>query len=78
MYLSEARVGENYTVKKIMLPFETQRRLEALGMTDSARISVLNCKGGGILIIKLRGTRFALGKNITQNIEVRADNECGQ
>ena len=70
MYLSEARVGENYTVKKIMLPFETQRRLEALGMTDRAPVSVLNRKGKGILIIKLRGTRFALGYNITRNIEV--------
>lgn len=73
MYLSEARVSENYTVKKIMLPFETQRRLEALGMTDKAPVSVLNRKGKGILIIKLRGTRFALGYNITRNIEVDRD-----
>ena len=78
MKLSEGIKGGEYIVEKIDLPFEMQRRLEALGMTDSARISVLNCKGGGILIIKLRGTRFALGKNIRQKIEVRADNECGQ
>ena len=56
-----------------MLPFETQRRLEALGMTDRAPVSVLNRKGKGILIIKLRGTRFALGYNITRNIEVDRD-----
>ena len=78
MKLNEAFKGGKYIVQAIDLPFEMQRRLEALGMTDSARISVLNCKGGGILIIKLRGTRFAMGKNITQNIEVRADYECGQ
>ena len=70
MYLCEARVGGNYTVEKINLPFETERRLEALGMTDKAPVTVLNRKGKGILIIKLRGTRFALGYNITKNIDV--------
>ena len=72
MQLNEARVGQTYTVKRIDLPFEMQRRLEALGMTDEAPVSVLNRKGKGILIIKLRGTRFALGYNITKNIEVAA------
>ena len=70
MYLSEACVGKNYTVIKLDLPFETERRLEALGMTDRAPVSVINRKGKGILIIKLRGTRFALGYNITKNITV--------
>ncbi len=70
MYLSEASVGKNYTVEKIDLPFETERRLEALGMTNRAPVSVINRKGKGILIIKLRGTRFALGYNITKNITV--------
>ena len=55
MQLNEARVGQTYTVKRIDLPFEMQRRLEALGMTDEAPVSVLNRKGKGILIIKLRG-----------------------
>ena len=55
----------------IDLPFETRRRLEALGMTNLTQISVLNRKGKGILIIKLRGTRLALGCTITQNIQVR-------
>ena len=43
---------------------------------------MLNGKGKGILIIKLRGTRFALGYNITKNIQVeeaseRSDTEDG-
>ncbi len=70
MELSEARVDKGYIVKKIDLPFETERRLQALGMTQDAPIIVLNRKGKGILIIKLRGTRFALGYNITRNILV--------
>ena len=48
-----------------------ERRLEALGMTRGTPVSVLSRKGKGILIIKLRGTRFALGYNITRNIEVK-------
>ncbi len=73
MFLSSAETGRRYIVEKIALPFETQRRLEALGMTHRAPVDVLNRKGKGILIIRLRGTRFALGRNITENIEVEPD-----
>lgn len=75
MQLSECNVGKIYKVKKITLPLELERRLEALGMTDGASVSILNKKGKGILIIKLRGTRFALGNNITKNIEVGESDE---
>ena len=71
MYLKDAQIGRNYIVEKIGLPFQLERRLEALGMTNKTPVSVLNRKGKGILIIKLRGTRFALGYNITKNIEVK-------
>lgn len=71
MYLKDAQIGRTYVVQKISLPFQLERRLEALGMTSQTPVSVLNRKGKGILIIKLRGTRFALGYNITQNIEVK-------
>lgn len=68
MLLKDAKIGRTYTVKSIHLPFQLERRLEALGMTRQTAISVLNRKG--ILIIKLRGIRFALGYNITKNITV--------
>lgn len=64
MLLKDAQVGWTYIVEAIHLPFQMERRLEALGMTRQTSISVLNRKGKGILIIKLRGTRFALGYNI--------------
>lgn len=70
MLLKDAQVGRTYIVEAIHLPFQMERRLEALGMTRQTSISVLNRKGKGILIIKLRGTRFALGYNITKNIPV--------
>ena len=72
MLLKDAKIGQTYVVRKISLPSRMERRLEALGMTDRTPVTVLNRKGKGILIIKLRGTRFALGYNITKNIEVEA------
>ncbi len=70
MLLKDAQVGRTYIVEAIHLPFQMERRLEALGMTRQTSISVLNRKGKGILIVKLRGTRFALGYNITKTITV--------
>ncbi|HIZ72677.1 MAG TPA: FeoA domain-containing protein [Candidatus Gallimonas intestinavium] len=70
MQLCEAQKEHDYTVKAIHLPFETERRLQALGMTDNTPIRVVNRKGKGILVVRLRGTRFAFGYNITKNIEV--------
>ena len=71
MFLKDIQIGQSCVVESLNLPFELERRLEALGMTTGTTISVLNRKGKGIMIIKLRGTRFALGYNITQNIKVR-------
>ncbi len=71
MLLKDARIGDVCIVEDIALPSRMERRLEALGMTKNTPVSVINRKGRGILIIKLRGTRFALGYNITKNIKVR-------
>lgn len=70
MILKDAQIERTYTVETVHLPFQLERRLEALGMTRRTSISVLNRKGKGTLIIKLRGTRFALRYNITKNITV--------
>ncbi len=71
MLLKDIDTGKSCIVEKIDLPFQMERRLEALGMTKESVISVLNRKGKGIMIIKLRGTRFALGYHMTKNITVR-------
>ena len=51
MYLKDAQIGRTYIVEEISLPFQMERRREALGMTRQTPISVLNRKGKGILII---------------------------
>ena len=71
MYLCEGKIGNDYKVEDIKLPVNMEKRLEALGMTRGTSVAVLNSKSRGILIVKVRGTRFAFGRNITENILVR-------
>lgn len=75
MLLKDIAAGQACIVEEIDLPFQMERRLEALGMTRQTRVSVVNRKGKGILIIKLRGSRFALGCQITDRITVRKAGE---
>ena len=41
MILKDAQIGRTYTVKTVHLPFQLERRLEALGMTRRTSISVV-------------------------------------
>ncbi len=75
MLLKDVKIGQSCTVERINLPFQMERRLQSLGMTKESTISVLNRKGKGIMIIKLRGSRFALGYHMTKNITVKEVNE---
>ena len=60
-----------YIVRGMSLPLKTAKRLEALGMISGTKIAVLNKKKSALIVI-VRGTRFALGKAIAQNIEIEA------
>ncbi len=71
MLLKDVNTGQNCIIENIDLPFQMEQRLQALGMTKDTTISVLNRKGKGIMIIKLRGTRLALGYNMTRKIAVK-------
>lgn len=71
MTLKQGKNNTTYQVLSIQTNLELERRLEALGLTDGARITVLNNDKKGALTAKFRGTRFALGKHIAENIEVK-------
>ncbi|MCL1859322.1 MAG: ferrous iron transport protein A [Oscillospiraceae bacterium] len=58
-----------YFVCGMSLPVKTAKRLEALGMISGTKIYMLNKKKSALVVV-FRGTRFALGKAIAQNIEV--------
>ncbi len=71
MTLDLGKIGQTYIIDSLHLPLELEKRLEALGMTSGTGISVLNSKSHGTLIVKVRGTRFAIGRGISKNIKVR-------
>lgn len=74
MNLKDAVPGRRYRVIKISAPQDTERRLETLGITEDSALFMLNKKRSGTVIIKSRGTRFALGARIAENILIgRAD-----
>lgn len=75
MQLCDGTVGHTYQVRSIHLPEKTEKRLEALGMIPGTSVTILSKKGRGILITKFRGTRFAMGNNVSGNIEVGDSNE---
>ena len=75
MRLKEGRNHHTYQVQEINTELNLERRLEALGLTTGYNITILNNDKKGAITVRFRGTRFALGKRIADNIvveEVRA------
>ncbi|MFR2954259.1 MAG: FeoA family protein [Clostridium sp.] len=77
MILQEGKKKNSYIIEGLFLPLQTEKRLEALGMTKGTPVEVLNRKRSGTIsgtmIVRVRGTRFALGRGITGKIEVAED-----
>ena len=71
MKLYEGKIGKTYSVESVLVEQKITRRLEALGVNEQTPITVLNKKGSGTLIIKVRGTRLALGRRIAEGIDMR-------
>ena len=72
MRLNEGLIGGTYRVTDVSVDEQITRRLEALGVNEQTPITILNKKGSGSLIIKVRGTRLALGKKISDGIMVKS------
>ena len=71
MRLKDGTEGTTFEVMDMMLPEATERRMEVLGLTEGSRIQVMKNKKKGAMIIKIRGSRFALGQKIAENIRVK-------
>lgn len=71
MTLQNALIGNTYIVKSIDLDLAVARRLEALGLTKGTGITVLNRNRSGSVIIKVRGSRLAVGKSVASLIQMR-------
>ena len=76
--LYEGKKGAVYKVTDVMVEERLTRRLEALGVNEGTDITIVNKKGSGTLIIKVRGTRLALGKKIAAGIEVEEETQDGK
>ena len=70
MQLNEGEVGETSLVINVTADAAITRRLEALGVNEMTPVSVLNKKGSGSVIFKVRGTRLAVGQKISDGILV--------
>lgn len=68
--LNECQVGGRYVVLCVQVDESITRRLEALGVNEGTPVNILNKKGSGSVIIKVRGTRLALGRRLSEGILV--------
>lgn len=71
MKLYEGSIGRSYQVVSVIVENRINRRLEALGINEGTRIAVMNKKKSGTMIIKVRGTRLALGRKIAEGISIK-------
>lgn len=78
MVLKEGKNHHTYQVLSIHIEVLLERRLGALGLTEGSLITILNNDKRGSLTARFRGTRFALGKKIADNIEVAEVEANGQ
>lgn len=70
MTILEGTVRENYIVTDIRMEENITRRLEALGINSGTHLKLMNRKKNGTVMIKVRGTRWAVGRDIAVGIEV--------
>ena len=63
--LNECEIGGRYVVAGVQVDEGITRRLEALGVNEGTPVNILNKKGSGSVIIKVRGTRLALGRRLS-------------
>lgn len=73
MSLYESEINKSYEIRGLYVEEGLTRRLQALGLNDGTIVKVLGRKKRGALIIKVRGTRLAIGRHISQGIEVKED-----
>ncbi len=71
MFLSASKPHLQYEIISLSMPQDSKRRFEILGMIPGSQIEVMNTKHSGARIIRLRGTRYAIGPAFSRAIEVK-------
>lgn len=75
MTILDGKVNQTYTVTDVSIEETIMRRLEALGINSGTKLRMMNRKKNGTLIIKVRGTRWAVGRDIARGILVEPAGE---
>ena len=70
MNLSEGITKEKYIIEEIQIDTTTKTRLQVLGIIKGTKIEILNKRINGSIIIKVRGTRLGIDKEISNSIYV--------
>ena len=78
MKLYEGSIGSWYLVEQVRVDEKITRLLDALGINEKTRILILNKKRSGTVIIKVRGTRLAIGQKIADGIEIGGVTDHGE
>lgn len=71
MTLAEGNIDEKYVVEQVNLPITLEKRIESLGMTIGSKVTLLQQKRNKTSVILIRGTKFAIGRDVASNIYVR-------
>ena len=77
MSIDDGAVNALYEVTELHVKDEIMRRLEALGITEGTKIRILNRKRTGACIMQVRGTRWAVGRQIARGIWIREQESLG-
>ena len=70
MTLYDGKKNTSYVVRDLYMEENLMRRLQALGINEGTQVRILNRKRDGAILLYVRGTRLAVGRHITANIEV--------
>ncbi|MCI8860344.1 MAG: ferrous iron transport protein A [Lachnospiraceae bacterium] len=70
MTILEGKVKHDYIVTDIVINETVMRRLESLGINSGTKLQMMNQKKNGTVIVKVRGTRWAIGRDIAGGIQV--------
>lgn len=70
MNLSNGMVGNYYEVRGMHLEQGITQRLESLGIFEGTLVEILNKKKYGAVIIKVRGARWAIGREFAAGIDI--------
>jgi Fe2+ transport system protein FeoA len=68
--LAFAFPGKKYRIEKVYEGFSLNSRLHAMGIVPNEIIKVIYQTWGGPMTLAVKGVRIALGRGITQKIEV--------